>query len=352
MTREPQVIHTADHEKQSPHGSATELGQLQPGDRLDGYRIESVLGQGAFSTMYLAEPLAGGDRVVIKVLHAGIMGDPNTFDRFRREMAITRRLSHPNIQRSVDLGGDRSQPYIVLEYVAGDNFRHYLKAKAPLPSEEAVGYALQILSALEHMHAQGIVHRDLKPENLLRTPAGQIKIIDFGVALMEGARRLTWRWLNDGLGTPDYMAPEQIQGKRGDQRADIYALGIIMYEMLSGRTPWSGDNPLAVMSQQLNTTPAALHRLIPSVPPPLEAIVRKMVRKDPRERYQNVAELRSELTHWEDLDLKCFIFPDEQPLSAARQVPFRMWVLVALVAGAFLLGSALAVYVTYLLGHH
>ncbi len=352
MTREAEAIHTTDHEAQAHQGRATELGQLQPGDQLDSFRIESVVGQGAFSTMYLARPITGGDRVVIKVLHAGIMGDPNTFDRFRREMAITKRLSHPNIQRSLDVGGDRSQPYIVLEYVEGDNFRHYLKAHAPLPAQEAVGYALQILSGLEHMHAQGIVHRDLKPENLLRTPDGQIKIIDFGVAFMQGARRLTWRWLNDGLGTPDYMAPEQIQGKRGDHRADIYALGIILYEMLSGRTPWSGDNPLAVMSQQLSTTPTELHRLNRSVPPPLEAIVRKMVRKDPRERYQSVAELRNDLTHWEDLDLTRFIFADEQPLSAARQGPFRIWVLFVLVGGAFILGSGIAVYVTYLLVHH
>lgn len=352
MTGEGQSIHTANNDEKTHDARSSEPGHLQQGDRLDGYRIEAVVGQGAFSTMYLAQPLAGGERVVIKCLHPSILGDPNTFDRFRREMAITRRLSHPNIQRSLDLGGDRSRPYIVLEYVEGENFRHYLKAHAPLAPQEAAAYALQIVSALEHMHARGIVHRDLKPENLLRTPDGQIKIIDFGVALMEGARRLTWRWLNDGLGTPDYMAPEQIQGKRGDHRVDIYALGIIMYEMLSGRTPWSGDNPLAVMSQQLNSTPAALHGLVASVPPPLEAIVRKMVRKDPRERYQRLEELRNDLAHWEDLDLKGFIFPDESPLSGPRPGPFRIWVLGAVVAGAFLLGSAAAVFATYLLTHH
>ncbi len=341
------------HEEKSRDAArpSSEVGQLQEGDRLDGYRIESVLGQGAFSTMYLARPAGGADRVVIKCLHPGMMGDPNVFERFRRELAITKRLSHPNIQRSLDLGGDRSQPYIVLEYVEGENFRYYLKAHAPLNSEEAVTYALQIVSALEYMHAQGIVHRDLKPENLLRTSDGQIKIIDFGVALMAGTRRLTWRWLNDGLGTPDYMAPEQIQGKRGDHRADIYALGIIIYEMLSGQTPWSGDNPLAVMSQQLNSTPAPLHRRAPSVPPPLEAIVRKMIRKNPGERYQAVVQVERDLAHWQDLDLAGFIFPDEPPLSAARDDPFRIARLIAVVAGAFLAGSAVAVFLTYLLVH-
>ncbi len=329
---------------------SSEAGLLRDGERLDGYLIERALGQGAFSTMYLART-AAGEPVVIKYLHPGMIGDPNIYERFRRELAITKRLSHPNIQRSLDLGGTHSQPYIVLEYVKGENFRSYLEAHAPLAPEEAVDYALQIVSALEHMHSQGIVHRDLKPENLLRTPEGQIKVIDFGVALMAGTRRLTWRWLSDALGTPDYMAPEQIQGKRGDRRADIYALGIIMYEMLSGNTPWSGDNPLAVMSQQLNSTPAPLHRRAPSVPVPLEAITRKMIRKDPRERYQSAADLRVDFLHWGDLDLKRFIFPDEPPLSA-RKSRFHAWLLVAVIAGAFLGGSTVLVYLTYVLSHH
>lgn len=349
--RDP-ILRRHEAERDKPEAPASsELGLLKEGEPLDGYLIERPIGQGAFSTMYLART-ATGDRVVIKSLHPGMMGDPNVYARFKRELAITKRLAHPNIARSLDLGGPRSQPYIVLEYVEGENFRRYLKAHAPLPPEEAVNYALQLVAALEYVHSKGIVHRDLKPENLLRTPEGQIKVIDFGVALMEGTRRLTWRWLSDGLGTPDYMAPEQIQGKRGDHRADIYALGIILYEMLSGHTPWSGDNPLAVMSQQLNSTPAPLHHRTPSVPVPLEAITRKMIRKDPRERHQSMAELREDLLHWEDLDLKRFIFPDEPRFSSARETPFRLWLLAAAIAGAFLSGTAVAVFLTYLFSHH
>ena len=155
----------------------------------------------------------------------------------------------------------------------------------------AVDIAEQLATAMASAHASGIAHRDLKPENVLVTAEGRVVVTDFGIALMAGARRLTWRWLTSAMGTPDYMAPEQVEGKRGDARTDVYALGIMLFEMLAGRVPWEGDNPLVVMSQHVNAPLPSLREIDPHVPAPLEAIVTKCLRKDPDERYADAGEL-------------------------------------------------------------
>src|SRR5262249_14261104 len=147
-----------------------------------------------------------------------LLGDPTVFEHFRREMAITRALHHPNIQSAVDKAESRSAPYLVLEYVDAVALHRRLREQGRIPVQETVSIARQLAAALQYMHERHVYHRDLKPENVLITPDGRVKIIDFGVALMEGARRMTWRWLTNAAGTPAYMAPEQIQGKRGDGR--------------------------------------------------------------------------------------------------------------------------------------
>lgn len=327
------------------------FSRIELGDILDGYRIERTLGEGAFSAAYLGRSVSGRQQVAIKSLCPSVITDPNAHARFQRELAIMKRLSHPNIQRSLDTGVIRNQPYMVLEYVDGESFRNYLRRKAPLAPEEAVHLTMQLVDALDHMHSLGVVHRDLKPENLLRTSDGQLKVIDFGVAYMRGSRRLTWRWLSDALGTPGYMAPEQIQGKRGDRRADIYSLGILLFEMLSGRTPWHGDNPLAVMSQQLHTSPDPLRRYVPGVSPGLEAITSKMIRWRREERYQTVAEVRRDLLNWENLNLDRFDFAEERPGAPPLESAWRPWLIVAAGAALFLAGSGLGVLVTILARH-
>ncbi len=313
---------------------------LSPGQQLDSYRIVASLGRGAFSEIYHATD-AQGRPVVLKCPNPNLLGDPALWERFRRETAIAARLQHPNIQRALEVAGERSRPYLVLEYVEGRSFREYLRERGALPAADAVGFAAQIARGLAHAHEQHVFHRDLKPENVLITPAGELKLVDFGVAFMEGAKRLTWSWLSSTVGTPDYMAPEQIQGKRGDARSDIYSLGVVLFEMLAGRVPWSGDNPLSVMSQQLNTSPPLLHTLNAEVPPPVEAIVRRALRKDPRERYQEMRAMLHDLEHWHDLDLRQFIFAGERPLSPARGER-ELWLLAAGIAVGFLLASALA----------
>ncbi len=323
---------------------------LAPGEKLDRYTVVEAIGHGAFSDVYLATD-PGGARVVLKCPHEGIIGDVATFDRFRREMEIARRLDHPGIQHSLDPGGDRTRPYLVMQYVEGETLREHLGGRGHLPITEAVTLVDGLAAAMGYAHRQGVTHRDLKPENVLVTPDGRPIVTDFGIALISGARRLTWRWLTSQLGTPDYMAPEQVQGERGDARTDVYALGVILFEMLVGRVPWEGDNPLAIMNQAVTRPAPSLRELDPGIPPPLEAIVRKCLRKDPAERYPDAAALAADLESWKDLDLSRFVFAAEEkpPSPAGRRGPI---LLVAGISLGFLGASALFVLLVALLQHH
>jgi serine/threonine-protein kinase len=321
---------------------------IQPGTNLDGFEIIEVIGHGAFSDVYLAVD-AEGRRVVLKCPHDAIMGDTSTFDRFRRELEIAKKLDHPGIQHSYDLGAHRSRPYLVMEYVEGETLRDLLNREKRLPTARAIDLTQQLAEAMAYAHSQGVYHRDLKPENLLLTPEGRLVVTDFGIALLSGARRLTWRWLTSAVGTPDYMAPEQIQGKRGDARTDIYAIGIMLFEMLAGHVPWEGDNPLAVMQQHLSAPLPDLHAINSSVLPPLEAIVRKCLRKGPDERYQDAGELLHDLKHWQDLDLSGFNFAPEASLAPPSEK--GLYLIIAALSVGFLLAAAAATYLYYLLSH-
>ena len=321
---------------------------IQPGTQLDNFEIVEAIGHGAFSDVYLAlEPQAR--KVVLKLPHDAIIGDTSTFDRFRRELEIAKRLDHPGIQHSYDLGAHRSRPYLVMEYVEGETMRELLRQETRLPTARAIDIVEQLADAMAYAHSQGVYHRDLKPENILITPDGRVVVTDFGIALLSGARRLTWRWLTSAVGTPDYMAPEQIQGKRGDARTDVYAIGIMLFEMLAGHVPWEGDNPLAVMSQHVSAPLPSLRRVRPDVLPPLEAIVRKCLRKDPDERYQDAGELLHDLKHWQDLDLSGFDFSEEEPVTVRSER--WIWAIVAGLSAGFLAAAALATYLYYLLTH-
>jgi serine/threonine-protein kinase len=321
---------------------------IQPGAKLDAFTIVEAIGHGAFSDVFLATD-PEGRRVVLKCPHDAIIGDTSTFDRFRRELEIAKKLDHPGIQHSYDLGAHRSRPYLVMEYVEGETLRDLIHREKRLPTARAIDIVEQLAEAMAYAHGEGVYHRDLKPENVLVTPENRVVVTDFGIALLAGARRLTWRWLTSAVGTPDYMAPEQIQGRRGDARTDVYAIGIILFEMLAGHVPWEGDNPMAVMGQHLNAALPDLHRVNRTVLPPLEAIVRKCVRKDPDERYQNAAELLHDLKHWQDLDLSDFVFAEEAPVRPESQA--MLWLIIAGLSAGFVLASAAAVYLYYLLIH-
>jgi len=240
--------------------------------------------------------------------------------------------------------------FIALEYIEGESLRTYISDKAPLSLHEALSIAEQLSEVVDYLHSNGVYHRDLKPENIIIGPDGEIHIIDFGTALLEGTRRVTWRFGSDTFGTPDYMAPEQIQGKRGDARTDVYALGIILYEMLTGTTPFHGDNALSVMNQHLTADPIPPRKHQPSIPPGVEAIILKSIRRNPDERYQSADLLLNDLKHYEFLDLSQFPL---KPEAAARGMlsERQIWMGTVIIFIGFLVLVALIIIIAYIVQH-
>jgi eukaryotic-like serine/threonine-protein kinase len=320
--------------------------RFNPGQRVDRYEILESLGEGAYAETYKARDTVSGQTVVLKSPNPQLFADPGLFQRYQRETDIARKLHHDGVQRSLDVGDNRTEPYLVLEYVEGENLRRRIRSgEGPVPIPVAVDWGRQLVDALAYLHRQGIVHRDLKPENILVTSDGQLKIADFGTAMMQGARRLTWRHLSESLGTPDYMSPEQVQGARGDARSDIYSWGVLMYELLTGRVPFEGDNWLAVMAGHLQSTPVPIRRLRPDVPPALEAVVLTAMRRFPEHRYQSVDDLVSDLGHLDTLDVSQFDLSPEDAIGgmAAADSSRRLWAMVGMIAVGFLAVVALII---------
>jgi serine/threonine-protein kinase len=241
-----------------------------------------------------------GRPVAIKVPHAEMEADPVLLERFRREQEIGQELDHPGVVKTFD-GEERSRLYMVIEWVDGRLLRAILNEERKLPIERAVNFALQILDALDTMHKHGVVHRDLKPENIMVDGDDRIKLIDFGIALREDARRLTFVDMSPTLGTPDYISPEQVKGQRGDQRSDIYSLGVMLYEMLTGEPPYTGPNPLAVMNERLMHDPEPARKRRPEISPELNEVLNRALERDPRRRYQTASEMAWELEHQEQV---------------------------------------------------
>jgi eukaryotic-like serine/threonine-protein kinase len=320
---------------------------LSPGDVIDGFRIVRLLGQGASSEVVLA--VDGDDRqVVLKLPRDAAIAAPSTFDRFRRELDIAGRLDHPGIQRSIDYRTARSRPYLVMEYVEGETLADLLARQKPLALDRAIDFAAQLARAMAHAHDHGVVHRDLKPQNVLVVDGERLVVTDFGIALLAGARRLTWQWFGASLGTPDYMSPEQVQGKRGDARSDIFSIGVLLFEMLAGRTPWRSHDTMDVVNERLTATVPALREFGVDVPPGVEGIVRRCLRKQPDERYPDAVALLHDLEHWRELEPSRLVFADERPLAPAES---HLVLLVAGIVFGFLAFSTVFVTAAYLFGH-
>src|ERR1035438_7176474 len=276
---------------------------LEPGDTLDHYRLDATVARSGMSTLYKATDLRDGKSVAIKVPHEEMEADPVLVERFKREQEIGRELDHPGVVKTYD-EGPGSRLYMVIEWVEGRLLRTILNHERKLPIDRAVNLTLQICDALDTMHKHGVVHRDLKPENVMVDDADRIKLIDFGIAKKEDARRLTIVEVTKTLGTPDYISPEQVKGQRGDQRSDIYSLGAMLYEMLTGEPPFTGSNPLAVMNERLLNDPQPARKLRREISPELEEILRRALEREPRNRYQTASEMAWELEHQEQVGVE------------------------------------------------
>jgi serine/threonine-protein kinase len=270
------------------------MSELAVGDTLDQYRVTEVLARGGMATIYKAHDQDGARTVVLKVPHIQFESDVVFFERFRREEAIGQQLDHPAIVK-VYTPRDKSGMYMALEYVEGVSLREMMNAR--LPKEAALEIVCELCEALAYMHEHGVVHRDLKPENIIITASGQPKIIDFGLALSKAARRITWTKLSATFGTPDYIAPEQLGGRRGDARSDIYALGTMLFEMLTGKLPYTAEHPQALLRAKTTDQPKVPSYFVPDFDPALEAIIMRAIVPEPAKRY---ASARRMLEHLRD----------------------------------------------------
>jgi len=269
------------------HLSSTSLTAL--GQRYD---ILAQAGHGSMGNVYKARDRETGETVALKLLKPEIASDQVMMERFKNELLFARKITHKNVCRVHDFNRIAGIAYTSMEFVEGESLRSVMNRFGGLPARKAVGVALQICSGLKEAHAQGIVHRDLKPENVMIDANGNVKIMDFGIARsMEAGTRLT----GSMVGTPAYMAPEQVAGKPVDYRTDIYSLGLMLYEMFTGTPAFQADTPVAVALKQLRETPPPPHEIEPTIPVSIERAILKCLEKEPAKRFQSVAELEKVL---------------------------------------------------------
>jgi eukaryotic-like serine/threonine-protein kinase len=317
---------------------------LQIGDQFDRYQIQAHLAQGGMSDIYRAFDLVNRRDVAIKIPDQSIIGDPAQYERFQRELEVINTLNHPAILKGLGSGKYNRIPYLVTEFVDGRSLRTIIDEDAPIPPEQAILLIRRIAEGMAYCHANNVIHRDLKPENILVTNDGRPVIMDFGLALTKGSHRVTYSNLSVTMGTPDYMAPEQIEGQRGDQRTDIYALGTILYEMLSGKTPFTGDNNIAVMAQHLRKDAPRLDQLNSAIPPELAVIVSTCLARDPNKRYPDMPAFINGLDHPETADLGILDKLDSPSVGASfwQSQAFRgVGIALAILAGLTILALVL-----------
>jgi len=274
--------------------------QLQAGQQLEHFRIEAFVLRTSMTTIYRATDLRTNHLVALKIPHPELECDPVFFSRFQREMFIGKKLNHPGIVRMFD-SSDMHQPCIVMEWVEDGFLRRILTTEGKISPERATRVATAVCDALEYIHSQGVVHRDLKPENIMVSPDDRIKLIDFGISACDGARRLTFSKFSNAMGTPDYISPEQIKRSRIDGRSDIYSLGVILFEMLTGHTPFNGPNPFAVMNDRLVNDPPSARGINPEISVQMQEILFRAMERDPNNRFTCAREFAAALQHPESV---------------------------------------------------
>jgi hypothetical protein len=287
------------------------------------YDILGEAGHGSMGNVYKARDRETGEIVALKLLKPEIASDQTMIERFKNELLFARKITHKNVCRMYDFNRIDRIAYTSMEFVAGESLRSVLNRFGGLPVRKAVGVALQICSGLKEAHAQGIVHRDLKPENVMIDAQGNVKIMDFGIARsMEAATRLT----GSMVGTPAYMAPEQVAGKPVDYRTDIYSLGLMLYEMFTGTQAFQADTPVVAALKQLRETPPPPHDIDPTIPVAIERAILKCLEKDPAKRFQSIADLEKVLAapgvtgSWPGLATGPAVLSLPTPAQTAKQV--------------------------------
>ena len=300
------------------------------------YQIIEDLGKGGMGRVYKVFDTEVQEKMALKLLHPDIAGDERTIERFRNELKLARAISHRNVCRMFDLGREEGTYYITMEYVSGEDLKSLIHRIGALPVGKAVSIGKQVCEGLSEAHRLGVVHRDLKPQNVMIDREGNARIMDFGIARSLAARGITGAGVM--IGTPEYMSPEQVDGKEADQRADIYALGIILFEMLTGHLPFEGDTPLSVAVKQKSERPPDPRSINAQIPDELGRIILKCLEKPKEKRYQSADEVLTELARIEkDLPTTSQPLPIRKTLTSKQiTVQFTLkkalWPVAALIA--------------------
>jgi eukaryotic-like serine/threonine-protein kinase len=264
------------------------------GKRINGrYKILDMIGGGGMANVYLAHDMILDRDVAVKMLRLDLTNDDEFIRRFHREAQSATSLNHPNIVNIYDVGEEKDLYYIVMEYVKGQTLKQYIQQNSPLRVDETVGIMRQLTSAIAHAHHNNIIHRDIKPHNILVDRNGKVKITDFGIAMALSATSITQT--NSVLGSVHYLSPEQARGGMANRKSDIYSLGIVMFELLTGRLPFSGESAISIALKHLQSETPSVRRWNPSIPQSVENIVLKATAKDPFHRYNNVEEMEEDL---------------------------------------------------------
>jgi serine/threonine protein kinase len=318
------------------------------------YELEELVGTGGMSSVYRAHDRLLERNVALKVLHAQFTGDGEYVERFRREARAVAQLSHPNIVTVIDRGEQDSRQFIVFEYIPGENLKGLVERTGPLPERDALRLGLQVARGLAFAHGQGLVHRDVKPQNVLLTEEGRAKVTDFGIARSHDVAGGLTR-TGTVMGTSDYIAPEQARGAHVDELSDVYSLGAVLYELVTGEVPFPGDNFVAVAMRHINEAPPSARERRPDVSPRLDSAIRRAMAKDPGDRFRSMDELAAELQGClEELDGErasatdqtIVVSPpsrqDRRRLRRSRVDRPSIWPLILLLAGLAVLAGIFA----------
>jgi serine/threonine-protein kinase len=275
---------------------------LEIGDQIDSYRIEAPVSRTKIATVYRATDLRNGRTVALKVPDPDMETDPFLLERFRRAAEIGEKLVHHGVMR-VFTETERSRIYMVMEWCNGRPLRQVMD-EGKIAPERAIRITTAVLEALQYLHDNGVAHRALRPEIILVDENDKVKLIDFGLASDATSRRLTYTNLADELGTANYIAPEQVSGKRGDGRSDLYSMGVILYEMLTSKLPFIGSSPIEAMKARLNASPIPPSVTWPSISPHLQEVLYRALEKDPKNRYVRARDFARDLQHLDQVGIE------------------------------------------------